>query len=603
MLTWMKSLILFVTVGAAPLLLAGLAGAEEGCIEQLPAAQREKLNERISLKLPGTPILTTLRLLAQQYKINMVVTEDVTGSVALDFDQVPARDVLQTLIDVAQLECVKMGEAVRVSSSKRVKGEQAERDRLSADERKKIEAELDTARRREREDLDTKLKVEEAARRTEEALRKREREDREEARKRAELEARGPVVEDTIRLYYADASEVATTIQGILGLPPTGLTPAPVPLPQLSSLYTPTPPTEIPSEPPPPQTAPVGPVPQPSPDVLAKGLTVQAYKPTNSVFIRYYKHDLERIKKLIKETLDVPVPQVQIAAQMIISTLNALQQIGIQWGGAFTAQPSSNTALVGRGFAAGPPGGGGTPTAGGVAGNPNFQPNVAGAGGSFLPIDPNTGVPTGSSLVNLPTSLLPTIAGATPAGGLLLGIISKNFNVNLAIQALEVQGKARTLAEPKVVTLENKKAVISRGFEVPYTSTPAQGVQQVQFKDALLRLQVTPKVIREGSENRISMQIIFENNEPDFTQLVNGNPSIFKRREETEVVVREGDRVVVGGVTNERRGTTTRKVPWFGSIPILGWLFKSREVASTGEELIVILTPTVFTEARPSPTR
>ena len=100
---------------------------------------------------------------------------------------------------------------------------------------------------------------------------------------------------------------------------------------------------------------------------------------------------------------------------------------------------------------------------------------------------------------------------------MLLGIIGSNFNINLAIQALEVQGKARTLAEPKTVTVENAKATISRGFEVPFVSTPSQGLSQVQFKEALLKLEVTPRVIRDNGDTRIRMKVVFENNEPDFS--------------------------------------------------------------------------------------
>jgi type IV pilus assembly protein PilQ len=203
-------------------------------------------------------------------------------------------------------------------------------------------------------------------------------------------------------------------------------------------------------------------------------------------------------------------------------------------------------------------------------------------------------MPLGGNLVNLPTSLLPTLAGATPAGGLLLGIIGSNFNVNLAIQALEVQGKARTLAEPKTVTVENARATISRGFEVPFVSTPSQGLSQVQFKEALLKLEVTPRVIRDNADTRIRMKVVFENNEPDFSRSVLGNPSIFKRRQETEVLISQGQRLVVGGVTNDTSALTTREVPVFGRIPVLGWLFKSRETSKTGEELIVILTPSVL---------
>jgi type IV pilus assembly protein PilQ len=455
---------------------------------------------------------------------------------------------------------VVSGDVLRVSTMSRLRTE--EEDRVKA-----REGEL-------RLEADTRRKIVEA-RRAEEEL--------------GELAARGPIREETIRLQYADAEDVAKTLQGILGITTQGTGQA-VPLPQLSQLYVPSPPIDIPSSPPPPLTAPSLSPPPPS-DIIAKGLTVQAYKPTNSLFIRYYEKDLERLKKLIQERFDIPVPQVQIAAQMVITSLNALEQIGVQWGGAGAGNFGRQT-FVGQGFqdAVRPPGTGAVSV---NQTNPNL--NLSG----LLPVNPATAVPIGGNLVNLPTSLLPTVAGATPAGGLLLGIIGSNFNINLAIQALEVQGKARTLAEPKTVTLENAKAVISRGFEVPFVSTPSQGLSQVQFKEALLKLEVTPRVIRDNSDTRIRMKVVFENNEPDFSgqRSVNGNPSIFKRRQETEVLISQGQRLVVGGVTNDTSSMTTREVPVFGRIPVLGWLFKSRETSKTGEELIVILTPTVLDAA------
>src|SRR5207244_2905929 len=147
------------------------------------------------------------------------------------------------------------------------------------------------------------------------------------------------------------------------------------------------------------------------------------------------------------------------------------------------------------------------------------------------------------------TSSSPTLAN--PAMGVLFGIVGRHFNVNLAIQALEIQGKARSLAEPKTVTVENATAVISRGFEVPYVSQSGFGGTQVQFKDALLKLEVTPRVIREGDVTRIRMKVLIENNEPNFAQSVQGNPPIFKRRSENEVIVREGERLVIGGVVTD----------------------------------------------------
>ena len=524
--------------------------SQDACASRLPA-------ERVTLNLRDASVPTALRLLAQQYKVNMLVTEDVRGQVTLDFFRVPAHDVFQAIIDAGNLRCVVSGDVLRVSTMTRVRTE--EEDRVKA-----REGDL-------RLEADTRRKIVEARRAEEEF---------------AELASRGPIREETIRLQYADAEDVAKTLQGILGITSQGTGQA-VPLPQLSQLYVPSPPIDIPSSPPPPLTAPSLSPAAPS-DIVAKGLTVQAYKPTNSLFIRYYEKDIERLKKLVQERLDIPVPQVQIAAQMVITSLNALEQIGVQWGGAGAGNVGRST-FVGQGFQdpVRPPG------TGAINVNP-INPNLDLSG--LLPVNPATAVPIGGNLVNLPTSLLPTLAGATPAGGLLLGIIGSNFNINLAIQALEVQGKARTLAEPKTVTLENAKAVISRGFEVPFVSTPSQGLSQVQFKEALLKLEVTPRVIRDNSDTRIRMKVVFENNEPDFSgqRSVLGNPSIFKRRQETEVLISQGQRLVVGGVTNDTSAMTTREVPVFGRLPVLGWLFKSRETSRTGEELIVILTPTVL---------
>ena len=548
----MRSSLRLMLVVPVVLLVAASAAAQQPdqCLARLPT-------DRVTLNLRDANVQTTLRLLAQQYRVNMVVTDEVKGSVTLDFFKVPAREVFASILDAANLRCTVAGEVMRVTSAARARLEDEEREkrdtaRAAADAaiaKQRAEAELTRAR---------------AAR---------------DAAKDAQLLARGPVREEMVRLRYADAEEVARTISGILGIRITqgqlGGFNAPVPLPQLSQLYVPSPPVNIPSEPIPSPT--VAPPEAPlSPEAVAEGLTVGYYKKTNSVFIRYYARDLERINRLIREYLDIPVPQIQISAQMVITTLTALEQIGVQWGAAGAGKVGS-TAIVGQGFA--------TP----VNTSPGGAPVVPG---------PTPGVisPPIGNLVNLPTSLLPTVLGATPAGGILMGLIGSNFNVNLAIQALEVQGKARTLAAPKTVTVENGVASISRGFEVPFTSTPTTGVSQVQFKDALMKLEVTPRLIKEENENRIKMKVSFQNDQPDFTQTVQGNPSIFKRHQDTEVVIREGQRLVIGSVTSDQANYQTRAVPVFGKIPVLGALFRSRENNSTGEEIIVIITPSVVTD-------
>jgi type IV pilus assembly protein PilQ len=220
--------------------------------------------------------------------------------------------------------------------------------------------------------------------------------------------------------------------------------------------------------------------------------------------------------------------------------------------------------------------------------------------GSLLPVAAGTGLSTGGNIVNLPFNALPNALGNTPAGGIAFGIVGTRLNINLALQALSQLGKTRTLAHPEIVTVENNKATFSLGEEIPYATVSSAGTQ-VQFKEAVLRLEVTPTVIREtinGREIRkVKMAVIVENNSRgDLIAFGTDTavPIINKRKAETQVLVREGDRLVIGGVTQNVQQKTIRKVPLMGDIPVLGWLFKQREDFETGRELVVFLTPTIL---------
>jgi type IV pilus assembly protein PilQ len=526
----------------------------------------------ITLDFKDADVINVLRLLAAEGGRNMVVGDDVKGKISVSLRNVTWDQALDTILEARGLQKVEKTGVIRIVSTEQLAKE------------RETQAKADEAKRKAEIEIRTKM-AEAQIKEAEVAARKAAAE-----AARAEAEARGPVREEMIPLRYADAEEVARTIGGILGVRVVqGGFSAPVPLPQLSQLYTPSPPVEIPSSPPPPTTLP-GQEPTPSAGAVAEGLTVGFYKKTNAVFIRYYARDLERINRLIRDYLDIPVPQIQIAAQMVITTLSNLEQIGVQWGGAGAVNVGGTKVFVGQGFA--------VPTTVAAGTKPSDVP--VNTGGTPLP--PQS-PPTVGNIVNLPTSLLPTLLGATPAGGILLGIIGSNFNINMAIQALEVQGKARTLASPKTVTVENATATISRGLQVPFTSTPTSGVSQVQFKDALMKLEVTPRLIRGDGETKIKMKVAFDNDNPDFTQTVLGNPSIFKRHQDTEVVVREGQRLVIGGVTNDQTSNTDRSVPGLSRIPVLGYLFKSHETSGAGEELIVIITPSVLGEVSAPPKR
>jgi len=537
----------------------GIAQAQETCRDRLPT-------DPTTIDLRGADVQTTLRIVAERYRINVLVTPDVTGLVTVSLFEVPVRDAFEAMVRTAGLMCVVRVGFIVVAPAERV--------------RKEAELAREQQRKESAGEAEARKKLVEA-RRDEIAL--------------AEAQARGPLREETIRLIYADATDVAKTLIGILGLPPSGVLTPPAPGP---GIYAPPPPLEIPSGPSVGMTPSVSVVPQSLliPDTMSKGITVSAYKPTNSIFIRHYDADVVRIRRLIQEQLDIPLRQVQIAAQMVVVVRNALEQLGVQWGGTVVGGPSPT--ILGRGLAQPVEPTTGAPVAQGTGlGVPGTANNATFNRTNILPVSPTTGLPLGGNIINLPVSALPTLAN--PALGLMFGIVGRNFNVNLAIQALETQGKARSLAEPKTVTVENATAVISRGFEVPYVSQSGFGGTQVQFKDALLKLEVTPRVIREAEGNQIRMKVLVENNEPDFTRTVLGNPPIFKRRAENEVVIRDGERLVIGGVLTDNDNKTLREVPGLGRIPVLGWLFKSRELSLDSQEMVVIITPTVVDPKRP----
>src|SRR5262249_39255941 len=184
-----------------------------------------------------------------------------------------------------------------------------------------------------------------------------------------------------------------------------------------------------------------------------------------------------------------------------------------------------------------------------------------------------------------------------PAGGIAFGFVSSQFNINLALQALANQGKTRTLARPEIVTVENSKATISFGEEIPYAPVSWAGTQ-IQFREAVLKLDVVPRVLREqvGDTvvNKIKMVVLVENNSRGLTVNIGGGiavPAINKRKAETQVLIKAGDRLVVGGITNNQTINSIRKVPIFGDIPVLGWLFKQKEDAETARVLVFFCPP------------
>ncbi|MBI3629218.1 MAG: AMIN domain-containing protein [Candidatus Rokubacteria bacterium] len=551
-----------------------------------PLAPATDVTRLISFDFKDADVVNLLRILATESGKNIVIGDDVKGKMSITLNNVPWQVALDTILEARGLQKIERDNLIRIVSNEQLT---REREATARVEEAKLKAEADV-----RQKLADAKKAEQAVAAAEQALR--------------EAQARGPLREETIRLSYADPDEVAKTLQGILGIPPQGIQaspltptsgPPPIAEPPFSQLYG----TGPSQQPRPPGT--------PSAEVLSRGITIQANKPTNSIFIRHYERDLERIKKLIHETLDIPLPQVKIEARLESLDRFALENLGVQWGGGW-AGGAGTTQYVGQGLTTSTVASGGgsviAPSGGiAVAGNPNPEGNpnfnlsrtVAPIISQVLPISAVTGLPTGGSLINLPVTALPTTGGINPSptAGFSFGIIGTRFNINLALQALAEQQKTRTIARPEVVTVENNKATIALGREIPYATVSSAGTQ-VQFRDAVLQLQVTPVVIIEGPVTKVKLTILVENNEQG-TDTAAG-PTIIKRRAETQVLVKEGEHLVIGGVGTATESKSVRKVPLFGDIPLLGWLFKQRGDRETSSELVVFITPSVLKQGLPT---
>ena len=525
----------------------------------------------ISLDFKDADVVNLLRILAAESGRNIVIGDDVRGKMSISLRNVPWTLALDTVMEARGLVKTERENVIRIVSAEQLTKEREARARV---EEAKLKAEADVRTKmaealvKEQEAQAKKFAAELAA---------------------AEAVARGPLREETIRLSYADPEDVAKTLQGILGIPEGGM-PAPgapggpplIPAPPFSQLYGPDA-----------GKAGMPPALTPNSEVLSKGITIRAHKPTNSIFIRHYTNDLERIKKLIRESLDIPLPQVKIEARMEVLDRRDLFAIGVQWGGGGVLNQNSQATIVGRGFTS-------------AIGNSTFLPGISPTGvgttantnlglGSAIPVSSATGLASGGNIVNIPIG--DVLAGATGAGGLAFGIIGSRLNLDLALEALRSQSKTRTLARPEIVTVENNKAIMSLGEEIPYATVSSAGTQ-IQFKEAVLRLEVTPTVIREADQNKIKMMVIVENNSRgdvvNFGASLGSPPAINKKRAETQVLIKEGERLVIGGVTNSTFIETERKIPLFGDIPFFGWLFKARSNDDKSSELVVFITPSLL---------
>ncbi len=183
------------------------------------------------------------------------------------------------------------------------------------------------------------------------------------------------------------------------------------------------------------------------------------------------------------------------------------------------------------------------------------------------------------------------VAGA--AGKLALSLLSKDFLLDLELSALQAENKGEVISTPRVVTVDKKKAIIEKGVDIPYQTESASGGTTIAFKKAVLKLEVTPQIT---PDEHVIMDLDVRQDEVDstFTTTAGGVPVIGTRHVETQVLVDNGQTVVLGGIHEETNGNSVTKVPVLGDVPIIGNLFKVKGKTKNQRELLIFVTPKIL---------
>jgi type IV pilus secretin PilQ/predicted competence protein len=306
--------------------------------------------------------------------------------------------------------------------------------------------------------------------------------------------------------------------------------------------------------------------------------TVVVDERTNSLIMTDIPSTLDKMIQLV-ESLDLPQPQVEIEARIVSATRDFARDLGVQFG---FVQGNLERVTVGGPNTFGTIGGtrpSATPKTTYAAGNP-----LTGRGASESKATEAASVSTGSGgnyNVNLPAK------NAFGGIGISVGNIFDTFLLDAAITAGESKGFAKLISQPKVTAQNNSPASITQGLRFP-VQIVSNNTVTVQFQNAALTLTVTPQITYEGN---IVLDLKVENNTPDFSQAVNGIPSIRTSESATRVLVSDGGTTVIGGILVENETTQEDRVPGLASLPVIGHVFKRTAVSHQTQEVLFFVTP------------
>ena len=297
---------------------------------------------------------------------------------------------------------------------------------------------------------------------------------------------------------------------------------------------------------------------------------------TNTLLLLDTTDRLADIRRLVA-TLDIPVRQVQIETRIVIVNDDFQRQLGARLGFSTAQQNGNNGLWTTSGTAAA------TDTAIGSA-----LSNIQSGGGPF-PVQ----IPTGTTAparynVNLPVT--------SPAGSIALGVLGSDYLVDLELSAAQAEDRGEVISSPRVITANQKEATIEQGTEIPYQESASSGATTVSFKKAVLSLKATPQIT---PDNRIILDLSVKKDSIGTIVVTSGGvnvPSIDTRTITTQVLVNDGQTVVLGGILETTHRNTTTKVPYLGDIPILGNVFKTTSKTNDKDELLIFVTPKIVRE-------
>jgi len=288
--------------------------------------------------------------------------------------------------------------------------------------------------------------------------------------------------------------------------------------------------------------------------------SVDVDKRTNSLIVKDIPERIQDIQVLVA-SLDARTPQVLIEARIVEASTGVTRELGVQWG---------LNAKVGPG-----------------TGNPtglNFPNNIQ-IGGAVLGgnIDPTT------------PGVLNTVSSAGAGLGMTFGSLTGSLTLDLLLKAMETQNKIKIISSPRVLTMDNERAIIQQGVTIPYPpainlAAGGAGGTQWQFVEAALRLEVTPHISPDGT---IVLEVKASNNTPNLTVVSGGAPGIDKKEADTQIIMKDGETIVIGGIYTTKDSETKSAVPLLSRIPLLGRLFEDRFVESSRTELLIFLTPRI----------